>query len=186
MKNKNITLLALSTVVVALVSFVAFEEFGPTTRVYSAAVMIPKTPVQIAGEADYAIVGIVKDMTPIRVDMPNPGDEDRVYTDVTIQVLDDVYSNYGEKTISFRIMGGEASKLKMVAEESPDFRLGETVLVYINQDPDNYTFQGHNYLVGQAQGALSIDEHGNATDKYRGNTFNKDLIVSQSKLSKGI
>lgn len=180
--NKKLlaSLFALSAVAVAA-GAIAFEEYMPTTTVYSSSLMLKGTPVELAEDADYAIVGTVSDMTPIRVSMSQPGDDDKVFTDVTLTVEEDVFGNYDEETIIFRILGGEVDRLRLVAEESPELRLGERLFVLIGEDPENYTFDGKNYLIGQAQGALEITADGQLVDKYRGDAYNKDLVLNQTK-----
>lgn len=179
-KKRLISLFVLSAVVVAA-GVIAFEEYMPITTVYSNSLMLKGTPVELAKDADYAIVGTVSDMTPIRVSMSQPGDDDVVFTDVTLTVESDVFGNYDEETINFRILGGEADRLRLVAEDSPKLRLGERLFVLIGEDPENYTFDGKNYLIGQAQGALKVTADGQLVDKYLGDVYNKDLILNQTK-----
>ena len=180
--NKKLlaTLFALSVVAVTA-GIMAFEEYMPTTTAYSSSLMLKATPVELAEDADYAIVGTVSNMTPIRVSMSLPGDDDKVFTDVTLTVEEDVFGNYDESTISFRILGGEADRLRIFAEDSPELQLGERIFVLIGEDSENYTFGGRNYLIGQAQGALEITADGQLIDKYRGDTYNKDLVIHQIK-----
>lgn len=185
--NKKLLALLFALLFVAVAAGVmAFEERMPTTTVYSSSLMLKKTPVELAEQADYAIVGTVSNMTPVRVSMSQPGDDDKVFTDITLVVEEDVFENYGEETISFRILGGEADGLRLVAEESPKFRSSERVFVLIGEDPENYTFDGRSYLVGQAQGALEITGDGQLVDKYRGDAYGKDLVLSQVKQIKGV
>ena len=186
MDKKLLALLFALLAVAVVAGVVAFEERIPTTTVHSSPLMLKKTPVELAEQADYAIVGTVSDMTPVRVSMLQSGDDDKVFTDITLVVEEDVFENYGKETISFRILGGEADGLRLVAEESPKFQSNERVFVLIGENPENYTFDGKNYLVGQAQGALEITEDGQLVDKYRGDAYSKDLVLSRAKQVKGI
>ena len=186
MNKKLLALLFALLAVAAAAGVMAFEEHMPTTTVYSSSLMLKKTPVELAEQANYGIIGTVSNMTPVRVSMSQPGDDDKVFTDVTLVVEEDIFENYGKEMISFRILGGEADGLRLVAEESPKFRLSERVFVLIGVNPENYTFDGRNYLVGQAQGALEITEDGQLVDKYRGDAYGKDLVLSQVKQIKGV
>lgn len=183
MNKKLLGFFALAAVAVAA-GIAAFEWYAPPATERPSSLMVETGPVELAEEADYAVIGTVTNMVPMRT--PQLEDNDTVVTDIMLIVEEDVFGNHDEETISFRILGGEADGLSVSAEDSPEFRLGEMVLVFVSEDPENHTFGGEKYLVGQAQGALEVTADGQLVDKYIGNTYNKDLVLDWVKQTKGI
>lgn len=183
MKRTTISFLALSAVV-ALAGVMAFEEFKPTEKRLVAAVMVPVTPTNAIQQAEYAISGKVIDMQAQRVTLV-PFDSDTVITTVTMQVNDDLLGNYDDKTIQFQIEGGEADKLRVIVEHSPEIELGENLVVFLNtSDGEQYPYQEGKYLVGEAQTAYEIK--GNALkDKYSNNEYSRSLVLSQIQSIRG-
>lgn len=136
--------------------------------------------------SDYAIIGTVESMTPVKVEMTNPGDDPRVYTDVVINVQEDLFKKYDQKQISVRVMGGEVPSLKMTVEDSPKFEIGKSVFVFVNgPEKAGYTFAGHNYVAGQAIGTYDL-KNDRATQQFSGESLQQSELVSQVQQFKGI
>lgn len=183
MKRKTISIFTLSAIV-ALAGVMAFEEFGPTAQIHSSAVMLKVTPTDAIQQADYAISGEITNMEAKRVTI-GYGDSDLVLTTVTLSVDEDLFRTHDKSTIQFTIEGGEADKLIMTAEHSPELEIGEKILVFLNEsDPKQYPFHDGHYLVGQAQSAYEI--RGNTiVDKYSNTEYSKSTVLSQIQTIRG-
>jgi len=185
MKKKSLSLVAISVVAIAMVGFISMD-FSPETKSTEMNVLMKaQTPFDLAEQADYVIEGTVIDMKVVLVDMPKERDADRIFTEVTLSVDADIMNNYGEDTITFAIFGGQVGELTFSANVSPEFTIGEKVLVYIGENKENYTYQGRNYVLGHSQGVLEIKDNGTLVDKFRETVYDKELVISKSQQIKG-
>lgn len=183
--NKKLTMIPMIVAVIAIGAIAVTYQPGQQVADVNG-VLHQQSLEELSTKADYAIVGTVEKITPVKVDMPKPSDEPRVYTDVLINVEEDVFNNYQDKQISVRILGGETETLKMNVDFSPEFKIGERVFLFVMDDSSSgYTFAGHNYVAGQTQGAYDLT-NGQAKQQYSGETLQKDSLISQVKQFKGI
>jgi len=186
MKNKSLSLVAISVVAIAMVGFVSMDFSPEITSTDMSVLMNSQTPFDLAEKADYVIEGTVIDMKVVRLDMPKENDNDRIITEVTLSVDADIMNNYGEDTITFAIYGGQVGELTFSSNVSPEFAMGEKVIVFIGEDKENYSYQGRNYVLGHSQGVLEIKDNGTLVDKYRESVYDKELVISKSQQIKGL
>ena len=185
MNKKSLSLVAISVVAIAMVGFVSMDFSQEIKSTDMSVLMKAQTPFDLAEQADYVIEGTVIDMKAVLIDMPKERDEDRIVTEVTLSVDSDIMNNYGEETITFAIFGGQIGEYIFTSNVSPEFVLGEKVLVYIGEDKENYSYQGRNYVLGNSQGVLEIKDDGTLVDKFRETVYDKELVISKSQQVKG-
>ncbi len=182
--NKKLSIIPIVIAVVAIGSFAILDK-PQRMDAHVSSVMYEHTLDELIVKAEYAIVGTVEKITPIRVDMPKESDEDRVYTDILINVKEDLFNKYKDKQISIRILGGETDTMTMTSDSSPSFEIGKDVFVLVSEKSDGYTFNGHHFVVGQIQGTYDLT-NGVAKHQYSGNSIQTSDLISQVKQVKGI
>ncbi len=164
MLNKKLTIVPVLAAVIALGSFALTLDDEPTSSHMTNSSYLQNLD-EISEIAEYAIIGTVEKMTPVRVDMPKESDEDRVYTDVTIKVKEDLFGKYTDEQISVRILGGQANGFTMTTDFEPKFTIGKDVLVYVSEISDGYTYNDYRFVVGHSQG--TFDDNGDRYDNQK-------------------
>lgn len=144
-------------------------------------------PDEVIDEAKYAIIGKVAKLQPMRIEMPDDNDQDEVHTIVTLKVKEDLFDNYPLKKIQFRVQGGEASGLRMIAEDGPAFQKGEVVLVFLGMgEEQEYPFGDELYLIAGEQGVfdyLEINEK--IQDRFLNKEYDQKDLIKMVKKEKG-
>ena len=110
---------------------------------------------ELAAGTPYAIVGEVKQITPILVDTEIG---ERVFSDVTIQVQQDLNNKYSEKEIIVRVLGGEVETRKTISHFSPTFEQNEKVLFFVAEKEPNSIYGDNYYVAGLSVGKYSIQQ----------------------------
>ena len=146
MNKKFVIIPSVVVAVLAIGSFVTYEDQQMDAHV--SAIFYEHTLDELAQKAEYAIVGTVEGITSVRVDMPKESDEDRVYTDVIINVEEDLFGNYDGDQISVRILGGETETIRMTTDFAPDFIEGNRVIALVSGISDGYTYNNHHFVIG--------------------------------------
>lgn len=160
-KQKSIIL---SLVAIAVISAGTFITQNVDTReIYMTGSSLPDFSVEfLAANTPFAIKGTVIELSQV------PIDEDAlvidVFTDVVVDVDKDLSGKYTDDTITVRIKGGETEAARYVYESSPDFKIGEKVLLLVaDKEPDS--IYGDNYYVaGLQHGKFTLDD-GQAINK---------------------
>ena len=184
MSKKRVIIPCVVAAVLTIGSLAMYEDQQMNAHVSAA--IYEHTLNELTQKAEYAIVGTVKETTSIRVDMPKESDEDRVYTDIIINVEEDLLGNYNGSQISVRILGGETETMIMTTDFAPNFVEGNRVIVLISDISDGYTYKGHHFVIGQKQGVFDLSVSNVATNQYSGDTIQKNELVSKIKHSRGI
>ena len=110
--------------------------------------------------ATYAISGEVQQIVPTIVTRYNT---EYVFSDVKIEVEEDIFGEYDEKFITVRIQGGQVEDVKTVSHIDASFDEGEHVLVFIAGPAEPESIWGDNYYVaGMLTGKYTIDDFGKA------------------------
>ncbi|MBS1268836.1 MAG: hypothetical protein MAG458_01570 [Nitrosopumilus sp.] len=135
---------------------------------------------ELASGTKYAIIGTVKQITPIAVESERM--QQTIFSDVVVKVKEDLNGLYDQKEISVRIQGGTIDNLQTISEPSAEFEVGEKVLFFVaDKEPDS--MWGDNYYVaGGYLGKYKLDDNGNAhRDKINDSIGEQDLV---SKIKK--
>jgi len=135
---------------------------------------------ELASGTKYAIIGTVKQITPIAVETERM--EETIFSDVVVKVKEDLNDLYDQKEISVRIQGGTVDNLQTISEPSAEFEVGEKALFFVaDKEPDS--MWGDNYYVaGGYLGKYKLDDNGNAhRDKINDSIGEQDLV---SKIKK--
>jgi hypothetical protein len=74
----------------------------------------------------------------------------RIYTDTTFHVIDDV-KGQGAERLTVTLLGGRISPVVMTVQGTPQFSVGEEVLLFTSPRPD-----GKKNLVGFSQGLMRV------------------------------
>lgn len=182
--NKKFSIIPIVIVAIAIGSFAMYNE-PQRMDGHVSGIMYEHTLEELAVKAEYAIVGTVEKITPTRVDMPKESDKDRVYTDILINVKEDLFDKYQNKQISVRVLGGETDTMNLTSDFSPTFKVGNDVFVFVSGISEGYAFNGHHFVVGQTQGTYDLT-NGIAKHQYSGNSMQASDLISQVKQVKGL
>lgn len=182
--NKKLLMFIPIIAAVASIGSIALLDSNQPIVGEMSSVIIPYSIEDASDVADYVIIGTVEKMTPVRVDMPKESDEDRVYTDIVLNVNEDILGTYHEKQISVRILGGEADNAKLVAHQSGDFSIGKEVLLFISGN-DSYTYSNENFILAQHYGVYDIVEE-TAKNQGTGLVMTTSSLTSQIQLASSL
>ena len=109
--------------------------------------------------ANYAISGEVQRIVSTIVTRNN---EEYVFSDVKIEVEEDLFGEYNEEYITVRIQGGQVGDAITISHIDASFEEGERVLVFV-AGPEPESIWGDNYYVaGVIGGKYTIDDFGKA------------------------
>lgn len=134
----------------------------PTVRIGTS---IPDYSLQyLAENVPYAIKGNVTGIVKVPPQTDSLGVTE-ILTDVVINVHEDLFDKYTEKTITVRIQGGEADGALVVVDGSPEFTLGEDVFVLVAERSPGSIYGNSYYVAGEQYGKYSLDANGNAINK---------------------
>ena len=134
----------------------------PTVRIGTS---LPDYSLQyLAENVPYAIKGNVTDIVKVPPQTDSLGVTD-ILTDVVINVHEDLFDKYTEKTITVRIQGGEAGDALVVVDGSPEFKLGEDVFVLVAERAPGSIYDNSYYVAGEQHGKYNLDANGNAINK---------------------
>lgn len=118
----------------------------------------------LAENVPYAIKGNVADIVRVPPQTDDLGVTD-ILTDVVINVHEDLFDKYTEKTITVRIQGGEAGDALVVVDGAPEFKLGEDVFVLVAERAPGSIYGNSYYVAGGQHGKYNLDANGNAINK---------------------
>ena len=142
------------------------------------------TPGFLANHTNHAIHGIVTGIEVQPVEFDENGTP-IVFTDVRIAVFDDLKGDYDEAFMVIRVQGGETNEYRSTVKGAPIFKMGETVLIFVNdKDPDD--IYGDNYHVeGLQNGKYTILGSGLAVnqDAARVTTLDELKVLTQAALT---
>lgn len=118
-----------------------------------ATIMLPLTVEEMAQEASAVVRARV-------VDRSAEWDRERkrIYTTTTLEISDAIKGDVSRR-IQVRTLGGEADGVGMKVAGTPQFAMGEEVLVFLRPDPGAPAVH---QVIGMAQGKYQLrqDEHG--------------------------
>ncbi|HZW49143.1 MAG TPA: hypothetical protein VFF80_03305 [Bacillota bacterium] len=119
-------------------------------------------------ESSLVIRGKVVDQSESFQIIPVFGNSPSNFADYSLQVEEVLRGNANPKDIvSARIQGGLVEKLNVIVEDSPNFNIGDQVLVFMYQPNmgSGYNTEGdYYYVLGVNQGAFYLTEKSGTTD----------------------
>lgn len=83
-------------------------------------------------------------------------EQGRIVTYITLDVQDSLKGPADEKTVSFRVLGGRMGDLVTIVHGTPQFSVGEQVLVFLEQPASKKGPKLPLVVTGMAQGKFSI------------------------------
>ena len=98
---------------------------------------------ELSQGANYAISGEVQRIVSTIVTRNN---EEYVFSDVKIEVEEDLFGEYDEEYITVRIQGGQVGDATTISHIDASFEEGERVLVFV-AGPEPESIWGDNYYV---------------------------------------
>lgn len=187
MQKNTTTYLVLMIAVAGISSILAASTVSMDTQTVSEVIVTEKvsgsldnyTLDELASNSKYAIIGTVEKITPVAVEK-NYSHEDKTYitifSDIQVNVEQDLFGEYQENQISVRIHGGQLGDMKTEAELSPKFDKNERVLFFI-ADKELHTIWGDNYYVaGLYLGKYSLSDGYASRDKIDDKKTESELI----------
>lgn len=99
----------------------------------------------LAQKSAYVIRGTVEEMKPVPVTFNEFGSP-QVFTDVVLNVKEDLHKRYTDEQITVRVRGGTSEGYKIISDSSPIFSIGENVLIFV-ADKEPTSIYGDNYYV---------------------------------------
>lgn len=187
-KNKKILSLAAMIAIVGITSSVITinEVSNETMQLETHELVIQEikgsmdnyTLEELASGTKYAIIGTVKQITPVIIEKNSGehGNYKTVFSDIKIQVEQDLNGLYTEKEISVRIQGGQVGNLKTIAELNPTFKVNERALFFVaDKEPDS--IWGDNYYVaGLHLGKYNLNDGEANREKINEKQSERDLV----------
>ena len=76
-----------------------------------------------------------------------------IFTSVTLSLTDQIVGQTGERTITVRYPGGQIGDTTMEVEDTPTFKTGEAVIVFLDKQDSH----GVRKVFGNFQGKFTID-----------------------------
>ena len=183
MKKQNTIILSLVAIAVlsaGIFSTMSVESketmlIGSSLPDYTVEFLAENTPFAIKGK----VIDLVE--VPIQYDIVGIGN---VFTDVVIDVKKDLSGQYTDDTITVRVQGGETDTAIYEYEGSPEFAIGEKVLILV-ADKEPESIYGDNYYVaGMQHGKYNLDEDGNAKNKNSDRNMSEKSLEDKIKTAK--
>lgn len=142
---------------------------------------------ELASGTKYAIIGTVKQITPVLIE--NQVSDQRetvktVFSDVVVMVQKDLNGNYNEKEITVRIQGGQVDHLKTVAVLMPTFEKNERVLFFVAEKEPNSIWGDNYYVAGLYLGKYNLND-GEATQDITDKKYIESDLVSKIQQVRG-
>jgi hypothetical protein len=117
----------------------------------------------LAQESDVIVIGEVEEILPSRWTTedgkkPVNFDDERIYTDVVIEVNEYLKNPQPTEEITVRTMKGEIGYDRIIYEDEAEFEHGEKVLLFLTlKDPDTKNIGGEHFRVrGMVHGKFTI------------------------------
>lgn len=132
----------------------------------------------LAQNTPYAIVGLVKQITPIIVE--DEGSK-RVFSDITLDVQKDLNGNYKEKQITVRISGGSVDGITTVSDVDADFQKNERVLIFVAEKEPDSIWGDNYYVAGLYQGKFKLSNGNAYGHEFENGIVENDLIAKIQK-----
>ena len=130
---------------------------------------------ELAGETAYAIIGNVKEITPVVVETERMSAT--VFSDVVITVKEDLADRYEKEEITVRIQGGIAGDLETISEPSAKFTAGDDVLFFVAEKEPDSMWGDNYYVAGGYLGKYQLGDDGIAhRDKVLDSVATEELI----------
>jgi len=182
MIKKNILFYLLAVIVVAgsvtIFNLYNRSNQGKTTEINT--LLAKVTAEEIIKGSDGVIIGTVKDLRATKAPSSLRAEEGDIVTNVSIAVEKYLSNpkNLSLTNITVQVVGGTIGKETMIAEDSPDFEVGQKVLVFLKQG-SNGVFT----VYGWSQGKYTV-----TNDKIAGSEkeqeifkgiFGKELTINE-------
>ena len=91
---------------------------------------------ELISNSDAIVIGKVTDILPSRKGTLGQAEIEIIYTDVLVQTERYLYGDPESEKIGIRVYGGRIDNLVMWVEDTPEFTLGEHILVFLVRQPD--------------------------------------------------
>ena len=155
MKSDRVKYILICLLVLAGMVGCGSEPEAPATQTTptqsSSGIVVQMTEEELTAQAELILVGHVTD-----VSCYEEG-EGNIYTEVTISVEQKLKGEAGEEVV-VRVAGGKVGEREMWVEDTPTFKMGERVVVFLEESGGIFR------VVGGFQGKLTISEHDTVGD----------------------
>lgn len=161
MKKQTSIILSLSILVVAGLAALSMSS---TTNATNEPITIheygtlPYYPMEfLAQKSVYVIKGTVAETKPVPTTFNEFGSP-QIYTDVVLNVEEDLHKKYTDKQITIRMRGGISENYKIVSDSAPTFNVGENVLIFVADKEPQSVYGDNYYVAGLKLGKYSISD----------------------------
>ncbi len=112
----------------------------------------------IEGRAKFVVHGTVSKMSSY---MRSKGPHTRMYTDLTLDIIEDMKGRENRRSITFKMLGGKVGETHVVTSHFPTFELGEEVIVFLKEyGPGSFYDEGDIVLLGEVLGKVKLSGFG--------------------------
>lgn len=171
--SKKIILFSLLAIIVvggSVTIFNLYNRSGQEKNTEISAILAKVTPEELIKGSDGVIIGTVKDLSVTKAPSNLRAGEQDIVTNVNIAVEKYLSNpkNLSLENITVQVVGGTIGKETMTAEDSPDFEVGQKVLVFLKQGSN-----GILTVYGWSQGKYTV-----VNDQISGSEKERDVFKS--------
>lgn len=165
-------------IVAVMMAFSGIQPNSDITYVEVDGELPPFTVDDLSQRAKHIVIGKVVSITPTDKVSGEALQASPIYSDVVIDVQNDLTNQFKDKQISIRIIGGQIGKTVVQSEHSPEFTVGENVLVFVS-DKEPHTIWGDNYYVAGLELGKYKLENGKAFGVEHSDGINEEVFISK-------
>ncbi len=181
--SKKIILFSLLAIIVvggSVTIFNLYNRLGQEKNTEISTILAKVTPEELINGSDGVIIGTVKDLRATKAPSNLLAGEQDIVTNVNIAVEKYLSNpkNLSLENITVQVAGGTIGKETMTAEESPDFEVGQKVLVFLKQGSNSVLT-----VYGWSQGKyVVVDDQIGGSEKERDvfkSIFGRELTITE-------
>jgi hypothetical protein len=185
MKKRSLAFVLMASIAIG---FIGFNVFPFKEKINIDGAIANKDLTELIGESNVILRGTVKEILPSKWTNPDglKGTDFRniLQTDIVFSI-DEIYKGTpsNSSTLTIRIDQGETKKVKVVSEGYPDFKIGESSVLFVSKDDSDVANINEDYyvLTGMGQGDFKLKDK-TKPDKFSNNKEVIDLLTFKDSI----
>jgi hypothetical protein len=170
--KKKIAEFVLMVIIISAVFIAAFnisKHYQEKKSMIISAILVKLSPEEITKQSDEIIVGTVKSLQTVKAPSNFRAGEEDIVTNAVISVEKYLFNpkDLSSSEITVQTVGGTIGDQTMIMEDSPTFKEGQRVVVFLRQGKNN-TF----IVFGGPQGKYTVNNGNMADNEQERDVFN--------------